>query len=204
MGPSAAAVAASFALVNWLPFDSYSIAWERRQLLYFALYYLALTLPFMAGGLGIGAALAAGGAQSHRIYAANLFVLGRLNLQGRAPLSLTISPYKGLAHAQRYPGAARTFGGWNAIARVDVLRDAGTRQLPGLSYAHPGAPSPQLGPALDAGALQPVTLVTPAEFEAAAYLPEALAYELRPGAAVLILEPGAGLGVLQALAGGAA
>ncbi len=170
MGPSAAAVAASFALVNWLPFDSYSIAWERRQLLYFALYYLALTLPFMAGGLGIGAALAAGGAQSHRIYAANLFVLGWLNLQGRAPLSLTISPYKGLAHAQRYPGA----------------------------------PSPQLGPALDAGALQSVTLVTPAEFEAAAYLPEALAYELRPGAAVLILEPGAGLGVLQALAGGAA
>ena len=35
----------AYAAVNWLPFDSYTIAWERRQLLYFALYYLALALP---------------------------------------------------------------------------------------------------------------------------------------------------------------
>jgi hypothetical protein len=251
-------VAASYALVNWLPFDSYSIAWERRQLLYFALYYLALTLPFIAGGLGIGAALAAGGAQSHRIYAANLLgsalgallspvmlavagvpgailaagalallpawrqrarwpvglilvgsvaglvLLGMLNAQGRAPLGLTISPYKGLAHAQRYPGAERVFGAWNAVARVDVMAGAGTRQLPGLSYAYTGEPPPQLGLALDAGALQPVTLAAPEDFAAAAYLPEQLGYALRPGAAVLVLEPGAGLGVLQALHGGAA
>ena len=256
------AVAASYGLVNWLPFDSYSIAWERRQIAYFVLYYLALTLPFMAGGLGIGAALAAGGAQSHHIYAANLLgsavgallapaalawagvpgallaagalsllpawrgspwgalrwpvglllaggvggllLLGLLNRAGRAPLSLTISPYKGLAYAQRYPGAMRVFGAWNAISRIDVMRDAGTRLLPGLSYAYPGDPPPQLGLALDGGALQPVTLTAPDAFPAAAYLPEALAYELRPQATALVLEPGAGLGVLQALAGGAA
>jgi hypothetical protein len=253
----AASVAASYATVNWLPFDSYSIAWERRQLLYFALYYLALTLPFLVSGLGIGAALAASRQKSHRVYAANLLgsalgallaplalrwagvpgavlaagalglllawrgrarwaagglfaaslvgllLLGWLNGQGRAPLGMAISPYKGLAHTLRYPGSARIFTAWNAIARVDVLRDAGTRQLPGLSYSYPGAPPPQHGLALDAGALQPITLVDPAGFEAAAFLPEALAYELRPSASVLLLEPGAGLAVLQALAGGA-
>ena len=32
----------AYAAVNWLPFDSYTIAWERRQLLYFALYYLII------------------------------------------------------------------------------------------------------------------------------------------------------------------
>ncbi len=45
----------SYAVVNWLPFDSYSIAWQRRQIVYFLLYYLALTGPFLCGGLGIGA-----------------------------------------------------------------------------------------------------------------------------------------------------
>ena len=57
----ACSVAVSYGAVNWLPFDSYSIAWQRRQILYFVLYYLALTLPFVCGGLGIGAALARGG-----------------------------------------------------------------------------------------------------------------------------------------------
>ncbi|HXF61411.1 MAG TPA: hypothetical protein VNK95_07330, partial [Caldilineaceae bacterium] len=136
--------------------------------------------------------------------AAGLLLLGWLNLQGRGLLGMTISPYKGLAHAQRYPGATRIFGAWNAMARVDVMRAAGTRQLPGLSYSYPATPPEQHGLALDAGALQPITLVDPASFDAAAYLPEALAYRLRPQASVLVLEPGAGLGVLQALAGGAA
>lgn len=69
----AASVALAYAVVNLLPFDSYSIAWDRKQLLYFGLYYLALTIPFLCGGLGIGAALAASGGRSHLVYAANLF-----------------------------------------------------------------------------------------------------------------------------------
>ena len=68
----AASVAVSYATVNWLPFDSFSIAWERKQILYFILYYLALALPFLCGGLGIGAVLAASSERSHLVYAANL------------------------------------------------------------------------------------------------------------------------------------
>jgi hypothetical protein len=254
----ALSVAVSYVVTRLLPFDSYSIAWERRQLLFFVLYYLAISLPFLAGGLGIGASLSRAGLASHRIYAANLLGsaggallapltlalagvpggllaspalplllawrgrwrgivatalalalavfagLTWLNLQGRAPLGLAISPYKGLAHALRYPGSQRVFAAWNAFARVDVVADAGTRQLPGLSYAYPDAPPPQLGLAVDAAGIQPITQVSPDQFAAAAYLPEAIAFELRPAARALALEPAGGLGVLQALAGGAA
>ncbi|MBM4457505.1 MAG: hypothetical protein FJ011_07025 [Chloroflexi bacterium] len=116
---------------------------------------------------------------------------------------MAISPYKGLAHARRYPGSQLVFGRWDAIARVDVVAGAGMRALPGLSYAYKSTPPPQLGLALDADALQPITLVAPGDFDAAAFLPEALAFELRPAGRVLVLASGGGLGVLQALAAGA-
>jgi hypothetical protein len=267
----AASVAVAYAAVNWLPFDSYSIAWEQRQLLYFILYYLALTLPFLCGGIGIGAALAASAGRSHQVYAANLLgsaagvllapaalwlagvpgavlasaavgllatlpgmrlrvtggrafpawarltawlalmaslagiiALAALNLGGRGPLGMTISPYKGLASAWRYPGSTTVYGRWNAISRVDVVANAGTRLLPGLSYVYTGLPPPQDGLSVDADAVQPITLVAPQSFDAAPFMPEAVAFELRPGAETVVLEPGGGLGVLQALAGSAA
>ncbi len=250
----------AYAVVNLLPFDSYSIAWDRRQLGLFALYYLALTLPFLCSGLGIGAALAAEKGHRTSVYAANLLgsavgaglapvagwlagvpgavlisaligfapvlwlpagrsaalravavalalaaVLGfaRLtaaNLNEHSDLGMTISPYKGLAHARRVPGARTLFGRWDALARVDVIAGAATRTLPGLSYIYTGLIPPQLGLARDADALLPITLATPDAFEAHAFLPEAPAFVLRPASRVLVLEPGAGLGVLQALA----
>lgn len=260
----AAAVGLAYAVINLLPFDSYSIAWDRRQLILFGGYYLALTLPFLCSGLGIAAALAGAGRRRAGVYAANLLgsaggaglalatmrlagvpgaVLGSaliglaaalwlmqarphglrlfvgaimtagvigsawlagLNLRagGSPDLGMTISPYKGLAHARRVPGAAVVFGRWDEIGRVDVVAGAGTRGLPGLSYTYAGAPPPQLGLAHDADALLPITLAQPADFAAGAYLPEALAFELRPHGRTLILEAGGGLGVLQALAAG--
>ena len=320
----AASVALAYGVVNRLPFDSYSIAWDRRQVLYFALYYLALTLPFLCGGLGIGAALVSSGRRGHLVYAANLLgsaagvlialvalelagvpgavvasasagllgtivcsapsgrhagadrrrstlarpgcakraggfnllralaivilaisvlgfaALAALNLDGRGLLGMAISPYKGLAQARRYPGSAAIFGQWNAISRVDVMANAGTRNLPGLSYVYQGSPPSQDGLSLDADSLQPIprqtgtpveqtgldtapnpvsaspargkgtlkdsagsSTVRPEGFDAAPFLPEALAFELRPNSRTLVIEPGGGLGILQALAGGA-
>ena len=311
----ALSAALAYATVNLLPFDSYSIAWERRQLLYFALYYLALALPFLAAGLGIAAALAASAGRSHRVYAANLLgsgagvllapallelagvpgavlasaligllpavgaawagltprtaadesryttgveplgglvrereqpakastperaaktvtqagslhyrvgvvvwaacvtllVLGlagltwltAANLADRAPLGMTISPYKGLAHALRYPGSTVLFARWSALSRADVVAGAGTHLLPGLSYTYAGLPPLQHGLSLDADSVQPISLISSENFDAAAYLPEALAFELRPAARTLVLESAGGLGLLQALAGGA-
>lgn len=262
-------VALAYGVVNFLPFDSYSIAWDRRQILFFFLYYLALTLPFTMSGLATGAAISVCKGKSHLIYAANLLgsglgallaplalwlagvpgavllsavvglvgiipltskewragvdrkifttvrtlliigglfvftILVVLNLSSRSPLGMNLSPYKGLTQANRYPEAETIFSRWNSISRIDVIRNAGTHHLPGLSYNYQGVVPPQLGLSLDADSLQPITLVAPGAFQAAEYLPEALGFKLRPGAKTLVIEPGGGLGILQAVAGGA-
>jgi MFS family permease len=257
----AASVLLGYGVVSFLPFDSYSIAWDKRQLFYFAIYYLALTIPFIFAGLGIGGALAGSSGKSNLIYAVNLFgsalgvvlaigmmqmagvpgamlasgmvglsavlgiekrslitlkrlcwlllitgcvvlgVISWFNLGNNAPLGVTISQYKGLAHALRIPGSERLFGKWNAISRIDVIEGAKTRVMPGLSYMYPENPPEQNALAFDADALQPVTIITPEEFGAAEYLPEAFAFQLRPNAQALVLEAGGGLGIMQALAG---
>ena len=64
----AGSVGLAYLVVSRLPFDSYAIAIDRRQIAYFGLYYLALSLPFLCSGLGIAAVLAAGGcAQPYRL-----------------------------------------------------------------------------------------------------------------------------------------
>ncbi|NIO71886.1 MAG: hypothetical protein GTN71_23400 [Anaerolineae bacterium] len=68
----ALSVLGSYLTINYIPFDSYRIAWERRQLLYLAIYYLSLALPFFFSGLIVGALLAAQPARASTIYASNL------------------------------------------------------------------------------------------------------------------------------------
>ena len=62
----------AYLATNHVPFDSYRIALERRQLLYLALYYIALILPFFFAGLCVGLALAVWPARANAVYAANL------------------------------------------------------------------------------------------------------------------------------------
>ena len=66
--------AAVYLIVNYVPFDSYSIAWDRRQLLFLALYFLAAATPFIFAGLVVGGELIRAGRQerSHWVYGANL------------------------------------------------------------------------------------------------------------------------------------
>jgi hypothetical protein len=253
----------TYGVVNWLPFDSYSIAWERRQILFFILYYFSLSLPFLVSGLGLGTALAVIEKKHNRVYAANLVGSGMgvllapavlslsgmlgvilfsaflglsswmviktervklnltwvgcglfsvlavtalvylsiLNLQGRSPVGIKISPYKGLAYARLFPDAEHLFGKWQAESRVDVLANAGTRRLPGLSYLYGGALPSQYGLSVDGDALQPITMVKPADFPAAEWLPEWWAFSIQSNPKVLVLNPGAGFGLLQAAAG---
>lgn len=259
----------AYGVINFIPFDAYSIAWDRRQILFFGIYYLALGLPFLMSGLAAGGALSASEGRSHLIYAANLLgsglgallaplvlwlagvpgaillsalmglistmplnshpenslkqaaaarylpwvvtlvgsvffgILTLLNFRSQSPLGLNLSPYKGLTQVMRYPDAEVVFRQWNAISRVDVVVNAGTHHLPGLSYTFQGAVPPQIGYSVDGDSPQPINLVQPEHFEAGDYLPEKLAFELAPAAKTLVLDPGGGLGVLQALAAGA-
>jgi spermidine synthase len=62
----------SYVLCNRLPLDSFRLAWERVQLLYLAIYYLALTLPFLWAGLAFALLLARAPERTGELYAANL------------------------------------------------------------------------------------------------------------------------------------
>lgn len=253
----------TYGVVNWLPFDSYSIAWDRRQIFYFILYYFSLSLPFLVSGLGLGTALAVIDKKHNQVYAANLvgsglgvllapavlslsgilgvvlfsgllglacwviikpdhmkFIFNRvifglfnilgltaliylavINFQGRSPVGMELSPYKGLSYARNYPDGELLFGKWQAASRVDVMANAGTRRLPGLSYMYSGSTPSQYGLSVDGNALQPITLLEPADFSVGEWLPEWWAFSILSNPDVLVLNPGAGFGLLQAAAG---
>lgn len=59
-------------IANHIPFDSYQIAWDPKQVLYLSIYYLALVFPFTLAGLVVGASLTTLPGQEGRLYAANL------------------------------------------------------------------------------------------------------------------------------------
>lgn len=286
---TAISIVGAYLLINWLPFDSFSIAWDRRQVGVLALNLLGLATPFFCSGLAVGRLLSAAPQQAGQTYAINLagsatgclaalaapqvvggegvvilsawiaagaallatigsrravatdapgqppwsgsartavFIrlislilllagLGDLGLRvaGRpsvALFDLRLSPYKGLSYALQYPGAQVIGRAWNAFARVDVVRSAGVRSLPGLSYRFTETPPPQDGLLVDGDDLSPIIRPAdgpqpyPAERLAfASHLPAAIAFILRPQATTLLLEPRGGLDVLTALALGA-
>jgi hypothetical protein len=96
-----------YLLANDLPFDAYRIAWDRRQFLYLAAYYLALVLPFFWASLGTGVLLATTPQRSHRVYAANL--LGSAAGCALAPLALSLA------------GGAGAVAIWAALAALASL-----------------------------------------------------------------------------------
>jgi hypothetical protein len=65
----ALSVALAYLMINFLPFDSYSIAWDTRQVWILLLYFTMSALPFLFAGWAIGAALSEAGPEAHRPYA---------------------------------------------------------------------------------------------------------------------------------------
>ena len=116
----AGALLGSYGVVNGLPFDSYAIAWDRRQIVLLAVYYLALALPFFAVGLATGLALAVSLTGSHRLYGANLVgsALGAL-------AAAWLFPYLGLA------GLVFALAGIGVLAALAAHLSRGKRTLRG-------------------------------------------------------------------------
>jgi hypothetical protein len=246
----------AYLLINWLEFDSFSIAWDRRQVGILIVHYLALATPFFFCGLATGSLLAAAPQSAGAIYATNLLGSGLgclialiappfLGVEGSVVLcsglalvgalaprglkrfgwlasvglfacltiylglrisgspfttgmELKISPYKSLSYALQYPGAEVIYSRWNSFSRVDLVRSRGIRSIPGLSYRFLEPPPAQDGLLVDGDELSPVILPG-YNREIYQYLPAAIAYQLRPGAKTLILEPRGGLDILTAL-----
>jgi hypothetical protein len=244
---AAASILGSYLLTNWLPFDSFSIAWDRRQALILGLHYLALATPFFFCGLATAVLLAVDPPHTGITYAANLagsalgciLALAAPNLlggEGTVALSsalaavaalvarprrfltvlafggllfaclplmeLKLSPYKGISYSLQYPGAEVIYQRWNSFSRIDMLRSPGVRSLPGLSYRYLHAPPAEDGLLVDGDDLSPIVLPG-YQAEVFAWLPGAIAYELRPDARALVLEPRGGLDILTALELGA-
>jgi len=119
----------AYLAVNHVPFDSYRIALEQRQLLYLALYYSALILPFFFAGLCIGLSLAAWPRWANALYAANLagsaagslMVLALVPFLGGTGAAISAS-ILGLAAAFAFHlGTIPSPKGWQALLRRPAL-----------------------------------------------------------------------------------
>ena len=255
-------VLGAYLLINRLPFDSFSIAWDRRQIYILILHYIVLATPFFFTGMAIGSLLSVYSDRAGSIYALNLFgsavgcilawiAPGMLGGEGtvllcsglaglaalicsltatervgkwhpwslivsfgllafslaywqlpRGWLELRLSPYKSLSYALQYPGAQQIYQRWNAISRVDVVRSPGVHSFPGLSYRYLRPLPAQDALFVDGDELSPI-LRPGSSLEFAAYRSDAVAFQLRPEASVLALEPRGGLDIAAALALGA-
>jgi hypothetical protein len=112
-------------------------------------------------------------------------------------LNVRLSPYKDLSYALNVPGAEVLSRQWNAYSRVDLVESPAIRSLPGLSYRYPGLPPRQRGLTVDGSDLSGV-IVDQENLGFIDYLPGALAYQLRPAADVVLLEPHGGLDIVLA------
>ncbi|MBW8012288.1 MAG: hypothetical protein FVQ83_13815 [Chloroflexi bacterium] len=124
----------------------------------------------------------------------------RISASFSPPLfELQLSPYKGISYALQYPGADVVFRKWNSFSRVDLIESPGIRSVPGLSYRFPQSPPRELGLFVDGDDLSPV-VVAEADTIFTDYILSSIAFQLRPDANTLILEPRGGLDVLIAYA----
>lgn len=142
---------------------------------------------------------------SRFVQVAFIFALLILSLHTPSFLRIRLSPYKSLSYALLYPDAELIFQRWNGFSRVDVVRSAGIRSLPGRGFRCPGQPPPQLGLTVDGDDLSPISHVSPGftDLEFTDCLLTVLPYRLRPHARALVLEPRGGFDALVALAEGA-
>ncbi|MCK4961688.1 MAG: hypothetical protein KAS19_04335, partial [Anaerolineales bacterium] len=252
-----ASIVLAYLTINLLPFDSYSIAWDRRQVGILLLYFLSAGTPFLLTGWTVGACLSDAGPQVHLPYAANLVgsavgcpvalaALAMLGGEGAialaialgllaavsftprvavrailitltgltlligfrppAALALRLSPYKPLSFTRLTPDARTTITRWGASVRIDVVESSSIHVLPGLSLNARIELPRQAALFIDGDGPIPISDLSPYEDETqtlAANMPATLAYQLRPNARALILQPGAGLDTVFALATGA-
>ena len=123
-------------------------------------------------------------------------------------MDLRLSPYKGLSAALRFPGARLLETHWSAASRVDVLKSPAARTAPGLSLEYPGPLPEQLGLTVDGNHLTAITRLRgepegDEELSFLDFLPSSFPYEAFLPRKILVLEPGGGLEVLNALYHGA-
>lgn len=133
----------AYALTNVVPFDSFSIAWERRQAAILALHYVALAAPFFCSGATLGLLFAQHPKAVSHLYA--------LNFGGSAvgcALALLVPTWLGGAGIILLCGA---LGGVAALcfAKARTMRVAAGLLIIAMGIAgatHPAPLTPELSP----------------------------------------------------------
>jgi len=62
----------AYLLINWIPFDSFSVFVDRKQIAILFLHYTAMAMPFFFSGMAVGLLLSTFPRSAGRVYAANL------------------------------------------------------------------------------------------------------------------------------------
>ncbi len=104
----------AYLIINLLPFDSYSIAWDRQQIWILLLYFLTSGGPFLFTGWAVGAALASSSGESHRLYGASMIgssagcllaLVGMewLGGEGAIGLSIALGLFAAAVFSARFP-----------------------------------------------------------------------------------------------------
>jgi hypothetical protein len=68
----AVSIPCSYLLTNWLPFDSFTIAWDRKQIFILLLHYIVLAFPFFFSGMAASLLLQVYPHHRGSVYAINL------------------------------------------------------------------------------------------------------------------------------------
>jgi len=131
-------------------------------------------------------------------------LLGSRLLSGQNPdfFDLYISPYKSISYALQPPEAHITQSNWNSFSRVDIVSSSSLHSFPGLSYRYTDTLPTIDGLFVDGDNLNAL-LPEESDMTFADFLPASVAFDLRPGAEVMILEPMGGLDIQAAVALGA-
>ena len=124
-----ASILLAYTLLNLSPFDSYAIAWDRRQIVILALYFGSAALPFFFHGWFSGTALAAAGASPGRAYAANLtgaaagpLLALAITTTVRLEAAVAVSAAAGMASAALLaPHRAGRLAAWSAVVLLCAL-----------------------------------------------------------------------------------
>ena len=159
---------------------------------------------FGAAGLAAGAAvlLSRPGRRILALTAAASMALAAAALHWPPPgVQPHLSEYSELALALTHPEARHPFSAWNALGRVDVVQSPALRDAPGLSLTERRPVPRQAGVAVDGGGLSGM-LLDPADTGFLDRLPSAAPYAVLSPRRVLVIEPGGGLEVWNALAHG--
>ena len=117
------------------------------------------------------------------------------------PISIKVSPYKGLSTTLNFPDAEVLSGAYSPLGALHVVRSESIRSAPGLSLTSQHPIPPQLGVFTDADAMTAISDFG-GDLSKLAYLADttsALAYHLLENPRVLVLGAGGGGDVLNAI-----